>query len=154
MRKALDRLKELLERDCDSKEVRWFDASTCSGMIYGYASAGVYDDNIDPVTTVKEAMGDVCDGGLQCDQCKVYNVLQLFVSEVVVVEVPKDSLNLMGMSEAQLTVVSNALKVFIQASWATMLDLGEDIEEEEKVGMQKELRVAEEMYEVVTEYFR
>jgi hypothetical protein len=158
MGNALEKLKVLLARECDSKEIRWNDPTTCSGMIYGYAADGL-EEGIDVITTVEEAMEDVCDGGLQCDQCKVYNVLQLFVSDVEIIEVPegpyRDTYLIMAhLNEAQLTAMSNALKMFVDTMWDNMRDLGEEFSEEDKVELQEEIRVAEEMYMVVSEHFQ
>lgn len=159
MEKSLVRLRELLQDVGGDGDLPWYDKGTCSGMIYGYAVDGVEEEKKHPVDTVKEAMKDVCDGGLQCDQCKVYDRFQLFVTDTVVVEVPRrgvpnGSLMLVNLDEAQLTAMSNGLEMFVSTMWDNMKDLGDQYSEQDKVELYKEIRVAEQIREVINEYFK
>jgi hypothetical protein len=149
MEKNLERLGKLLKVAGDSKEVRWNDPLTCSGMIYGYAADGL-GEGVDVVTTIKESMLTVCDGGLQCDQCKVYNALQLFISDVEVLPGIKDTLSLMGLREDQLTVLMSALDSHIELLWNAV----ESLEEEDVVENYRMIRAAEELHKVIEEYFK
>lgn len=153
----LERLAGMLRREVDTPELHWDDKFTCSGLVYGYAQEGI-NEGIDVVTTVKEQMMDVCDGGLMCDQCKVYNVLAAFVSDVVIVEVPDDkypnaSLNMVGLNEEQLTVIFNALQTTVDVGWDNVRDFKDDMPGEEQVEVYKSIRVAEQLREVIKQYF-
>ena len=147
----LERLAGMLRREVDTPELYWDDKATCSGLVYGYAQEGI-NEGIDVVTTVKEQMMDVCDGGLMCDQCKVYNVLAAFVSDVVIVEVG-NHVNMLGLDEEQLTVIFNALQVTVDVGWDNVRDFKDDMPGEEQVEVYKSIRVAEQLREVIKQYF-
>ena len=147
----LERLAGMLRREVDTPELHWDDKATCSGLVYGYAYDGIVE-GIDVVTTVKEQMVDVCDGGLMCDQCKVYNVLAAFVSDVVIVEVG-NHVNMLGLDEEQLTVIFNALQVTVDVGWDNVRDFKDDMPGEEQVEVYKSIRVAEQLREVIKQYF-
>jgi len=161
MEKNLERLGKLLKCAGDSKGVRWNDPLTCSGLMYGYAADGL-EEGIDVVTTVKEAMSDVCGGGLLCDQCKVYNALQVFVSDVEVVEMFDDEysvkatkVGLHGMNVAQLELMRDILSRSIEKFWHDIKSgIFSGNPEDEMVSVYDEVRATEELYGVMTEYLK
>jgi len=139
-----------LKGACGSKEVAWNDELTCSGMIYRYAADGL-DGGVSVATTVKVTMEEVCDCGMQCDECKVYNAMQVFVSDVEVREMDDARFNIAMLTIEQVGVIGTALKEFIINAWDNKRETSE---EEDLVELYEDIRMAEELDGIMQRFFR
>jgi hypothetical protein len=145
--KNLESLKELLDRDVfGDPDERLNPEVSCTGMCYRHA-----EENEDVVASVEFFLKDHCDGGNTCDKCDVFDALNAWVSNVVVVGSSKNGFNIMNLNEGQIAVMVDALRDYTEAHWSALKS--GTLEEEEAVCVQGDARTADVLHRKLNRIF-